>query len=57
MLGLTGPYILINEENIPSIRGASQTYGLTFLPGTWIESIQITKGAGSVINGYESIAG
>ena len=57
MLGLTSPYIQIVQENIPNIRGAAQTYGLTFTPGTWVESIQITKGAGSVINGYESITG
>lgn len=57
MLGLTSPYILMAEENIPAVRGASQAYGLSFVPGTWVESIQITKGAGSVINGYESISG
>ncbi len=57
MLGLTSPYILIAMENIPTVRGAAQAYGLTFTPGTWVESIQITKGAGSVVNGYESIAG
>lgn len=57
MLGLTSPYILITEENIPSVRGASQAYGMSFTPGTWVESIQITKGAGSVVNGYESISG
>ena len=57
MLGLTSPYILITTENIPSIRGASQAYGLSFIPGTWVASIQITKGAGSVVNGFESIAG
>ncbi|MFD2917287.1 TonB-dependent receptor [Psychroserpens luteus] len=57
MLGLTSKYILITTENIPSIRGASQAYGLSFIPGTWVESIQITKGAGSVVNGFESIAG
>lgn len=57
MLGLNSPYILIAQENIPTVRGASQAYGLTFTPGTWVESIQITKGAGSVVNGYESIAG
>lgn len=57
MLGLTSPYLMITEENIPSVRGASQAYGLSFTPGTWVESIQITKGAGSVVNGYESIAG
>ena len=57
MLGLNSPYILIAAENIPAIRGASQAHGLSFIPGTWVESIQITKGAGSVVNGYESIAG
>lgn len=57
MLGLTSPYLLIAEENIPSVRGASQAFGLSFTPGTWVESIQITKGAGSVINGFESISG
>ena len=57
MLGLTSPYLMITQENIPMVRGASQAYGLTFTPGTWIESIQITKGAGSVVNGYESISG
>lgn len=57
MLGLTSPYLLIATENIPSIRGASQAFGLSFIPGTWVESIQITKGAGSVVNGFESIAG
>lgn len=57
MLGLTSPYLLITQENIPMVRGASQAYGLTFTPGSWVESIQITKGAGSVVNGYESISG
>ena len=57
MLGLDSPYILITTENVPSIRGAIQTNGLSFIPGTWVESIQVTKGAGSVINGFESITG
>ena len=57
MLGLTSPYLMITEENIPAVRGASQAYGLSFTPGTWVESIQITKGAGSVVNGFESISG
>ncbi|MEL6976873.1 MAG: TonB-dependent receptor, partial [Bacteroidota bacterium] len=57
MLGLTSPYLLITQENIPMVRGASQAFGLTYTPGTWVESIQITKGAGSVVNGYESISG
>lgn len=57
MLGLNSPYLFFTQENMPSIRGASQIYGLSFIPGSWIESIQITKGAGAVINGFESISG
>ncbi|WP_439128291.1 TonB-dependent receptor, partial [Polaribacter sp.] len=57
MLGLKSPYLLITQENVPSVRGAAQAFGLTFTPGTWVESIQITKGAGSVVNGFESISG
>ncbi|PWL39161.1 TonB-dependent receptor [Flagellimonas aquimarina] len=57
MLGLNSPYLMFTQENMPSIRGASQIFGLSFVPGSWIEGIQITKGAGSVLNGFESISG
>jgi outer membrane receptor for ferrienterochelin and colicin len=57
MLGLDGVYTQILSENMPGIRGIGSQYGLSFVPGTWIESIQITKGVGSVVNGYESISG
>ena len=57
MLGLDGIYTQITQENVPLIRGLSSAYGLTYVPGTWIESIQIIKGAGSVTNGFESFAG
>lgn len=57
MLGLDGIYTQIQGENLPLVRGLSAAYGLTFIPGTWAESIQVKKGAGSVINGYESITG
>lgn len=57
MLGLDGIYTQIQFENIPLIRGLSSAYGLTFIPGTWAQSIQVKKGAGSVLNGYESITG
>ena len=57
MLGLDGVYTQIQGEMIPLIRGLSSAYGLGFVPGTWIESIQISKGTGSVVNGYEQIAG
>lgn len=57
MLGLAGPYTQITRENIPDIRGLSAIYGLTYTPGPWVSSISLIKGAGSVLNGYESIAG
>ena len=57
MLGLDGVYVQISRENMPDVRGLASNHGLTFIPGTWIESVGLSKGAGSVINGYESIAG
>jgi outer membrane receptor for ferrienterochelin and colicins len=57
MLGLAGIYTQITTENMPGIRGLASNYGLSFIPGSWIESIQVTKGTGSVANGYESMAG
>jgi len=57
MLGLDGVYTQITQENAPLIRGLSSAYGLSYVPGTWIESIQVIKGAGSVINGFESFTG
>ena len=56
-LGLGGQYVQTNVENIPTIRGLGSTFGLNFIPGTWIQSIDIGKGAGSVVNGYESMTG
>ena len=57
MLGLDGRYVQITNESIPLIRGLSSSYGLNYVPGTWIESIQIIKGSGSVVNGFESFTG
>ncbi len=57
LLGLSGTYVQMNVENIPSLRGLATTFGLNYIPGTWIQSIDIGKGAGSVVNGYESMTG
>jgi hypothetical protein len=57
MLGLAGIYSQIMTENIPANRGLGGTYGLSYIPGPWMESIQITKGSGSVANGFESTTG
>lgn len=57
MMGLDGVYTQIQMENIPYLRGLESSFGLNSIPGTWINSIQITKGTGNVVNGYESMAG
>ena len=57
MLGLAGPYTQITREAMPDVRGLSGMYGLTYIPGPWVESLQLSKGTGSVANGYEAIAG
>ncbi|HBQ82474.1 MAG: hypothetical protein A2X05_05085 [Bacteroidetes bacterium GWE2_41_25] len=57
LLGLAGNYTQILTENVPSMYGLSSAYGLNYIPGPWMESIQVAKGTSSVRNGYESIAG
>lgn len=57
MLGLAGPYVQVTRESMPDVRGLSSLFGLTYTPGTWIEGIQLSMGAGSVVNGFESITG
>ncbi len=57
LLGLSGIYSQIMTENVPLIRGLATAYGLSYVPGPWMESIQVAKGTSSVVQGYESITG
>ncbi|RSK42231.1 TonB-dependent receptor [Hymenobacter perfusus] len=57
LLGLDGAYSLLTIDNLPALRGLATPYRLGYLAGPWIESIDIIKGTGSVVNGYESISG
>ncbi|MBN1559986.1 carboxypeptidase-like regulatory domain-containing protein, partial [candidate division KSB1 bacterium] len=57
MLGLAGTYTQMMVEKVPSMRGLIAPYGLEYIPGYWIEAIDISKGTASVANGYESITG
>lgn len=57
LLGLSGTYVQMLMENIPNLRGAAALYGLGYVPGSWMQSIQVSKGASSVKNGYESVTG
>ncbi len=57
LLGLSGTYTQMLDENRPVMRGLASPFGLSYVPGQWLNSIQIAKGAPSVINGVESITG
>ncbi len=57
LLGLSGIYSQIITENTPSMRGLATAYGLGYIPGPWMERIDIAKGASSVLNGYEGLTG
>lgn len=57
LLGLAGTYVQMLSENVPFMRGIVSPYALGYTPGPWIQSIQVSKGASSVKNGYESLTG
>ena len=57
LLGLSGTYVQMLTENLPNFRGAAAPYALDYVPGPWMSGIQVSKGASSVKNGYESITG
>ena len=57
LLGLSGTYVQMLTENMPAFRGAAAPFALGYVPGPWMQSIQVSKGASSVRNGYESITG
>ena len=54
LLGLGGTYVQLLQENTPAVRGLAQNFGLEYIPGPWMSSIQVSKGTSSVINGYEA---
>ena len=57
LLGLSGSYTQMLDETRPIMRGLASPFGLTYIPGQWLESIQIAKGPSSVVNGLEAITG
>ncbi len=57
LLGLSGTYVQLLTENSPGVRGLAASYGMEYIPGPWMESIQVSKGTSSVINGYEATTG
>ena len=57
LLGLSGTYVQLLQENTPAVRGLAQNFGLEYIPGPWMSSVQVSKGTSSVINGYEAVSG
>ncbi len=57
ILGLSGTYNQVLIDGLPMIQGLSYTYGISSIPGTLVDNIFVSKGANSVLQGYESISG
>jgi len=57
LLGLSGTYTQMLDETRPVMKGLASPFGLDYIPGQWLESIQIGKGPSSVINGLDAITG
>lgn len=57
LLGLRGAYTELLVEKRPALNGLATPHALDYIPGTWLESIQIGKGAGSVQSSPNGIAG
>lgn len=57
LLGLSGIYTQLTVEGLPGPRGFATALGLNSIAGSWINSIEISKGIGSVVNGFENMAG
>lgn len=57
LLGLSGLYVQMLTENMPNLTGAATPYALNYVPGTWMRSISVSKGASSVKHGFQSITG
>lgn len=57
LLGLSGKYLSTTAENVPFLHGIASAFGWNYTPSSWLESIQISKGVGSVAGGYETVSG
>jgi len=57
ILGLSGVYNQVLLDGLPTIQGLTYTYGTGTIPGSMLENIWVTKGANSVLQGYESMVG
>ncbi|KJD36405.1 TonB-dependent receptor [Tamlana sedimentorum] len=55
--GLEGPYTLVLIDGMPIVSGLSTVYGLSGIPNSLIEQIEIVKGPASSLYGSEAVGG
>ncbi|MBF0694038.1 MAG: TonB-dependent receptor [Flavobacterium sp.] len=55
--GLEGPYTLVMIDGMPIVSGLSTVYGLSGIPNSLIERIEIVKGPASSLYGSEAVGG
>ena len=57
LLGLRGQYTQLLTEAVHLMRAVETPFGMEHIPGPFMESINISKGAGTVTNGYDGMVG
>ncbi len=55
--GLEGPYTMVMIDGMPIVSGLSTVYGLTGIPQSLIERVEIVKGPASTLYGSEAVGG
>jgi outer membrane receptor for ferrienterochelin and colicins len=55
--GLEGPYTMVLIDGMPIVSGLSTVYGLTGIPQSLIERVEIVKGPASTLYGSEAVGG
>jgi outer membrane receptor for ferrienterochelin and colicins len=55
--GLEGPYTMVTIDGMPIVSGLSTVYGLSGIPNSLIERIEIVKGPASSLYGSEAVGG
>lgn len=55
--GLEGPYTLVLIDGMPIVSGLSTVYGLSGIPNSLLERIEVVKGPASSLYGSEAVGG
>lgn len=57
MNGLEGPYTMVLIDGMPMVSGLSTVYGLSGIPNSLIDRVEIVKGPASTLYGSEAVGG